>query len=173
MKNYFLIFFLIFNFQICSPQDVDSIINFLEGKWEWYLTYKGGYAGGHITPEEAGYNFTIEFKGLPSDSIRFYLYKNDTLVENVVTTIFLVDTTYSIWAIDSNVIPIFDKYFIIFFPWSDDYLYLWFNDSNHIEFSEPSSPESPAHLFERKVSNSVQDIINDYSIDIYPNPSMI
>jgi hypothetical protein len=171
MKKYYLILFLVFNIHLCYPQDVDSIISFLEGQWEWYWTSKGGFAGGHITPEDAGYNITVEFKALNGDSINFYLFKDDTLICDIISPISPVDTIIFL-ALSKTIIPCLNKYLYKFTPIQDiDYLGLFITDTNHISFREPSwFPESPEHLFERTISNSIKPTDNEYKINIFPNP---
>jgi len=151
-------------------QNADSIITILEGKWEWYWTSKGGYAGGHITPEDAGFNITIEFKSLHGDSINFYLYKDDTLVCDIITPIFPVDTI-AFWGINKNVIPCLNKYLYKFTLIQEiDFLGLLVEDRDHIAFLEPDMPEGPRHYFERKISNTILQIDQGHLINIYPNP---
>jgi hypothetical protein len=170
MKRFYLLFCLLILCQSTFSQDQDTIFNFLEGKWEWYKTYRGGYAGGYIYPIDSGFNITIEFNALQNDSVNFYLYKNDTLIWDTITAIFPIDTI-SFWGINKNVIPVLKKYFYIFRPIEYlDYLVILIEDNDHITFLEPSQPEGPSHYFERKINNTIQKNNNECLINIYPNP---
>ena len=169
MKRFWLFACLFICSQNIFSQDQDTIIKYLEGKWEWYKSYKGGYGGGYIYPEDSGFNITIEFKALKHDSVEFYLYKDDTYIWDTVTTIFPVDTI-SLWGINKNVVPVLKRYFYISFPIQFlDYYGLLIEDKNHITFLEPSA-EGPRHHFERKKINALKLIDIRPSIYIYPNP---
>ena len=161
---------LIYSQNIYS-QDQDTIINFLEGKWEWYKSYLGGFRGGYTTPEHKGYNITIEFDALQNDSVVFTLYKNDAYIWDTITTIFIVDSSISIWGIDKSVIPELRKYFFMIRDFRYlEYLQLWVTESDYIVFNEPSSPESAEHHFIRKTTNFLPQ--NNYNPEpvFYPNP---
>jgi len=171
MKQFYLIVCFLLFIQCCFSQDEESIIQILDGQWEWYKTYRGGFAGGYIYPEDSGFTITIEFQALQNDSLNFGLYKDEVLILDTITTISPIDTTVSLWAIHKNIIPVLKKYFIIFKPVKDlDYLCLWLDDKNHIAFSEPSLADSPFHLFERKTSNLLQTYVNECIINVHPIP---
>jgi hypothetical protein len=170
MKKFYLILCILLNFLCCLGQDTDFKIKVLDGYWEWYWTSIGGAAGGHITPEDSGFNITIEFMVVYDNSVNFYLYKNDTLICDTITAILPIDTI-ALYSINKDVIPCFKKYFYILTSIQNlDYLKLYIEDSTHIQFQEPFIAESPRHYFERKINNTILKIDNENLINIYPNP---
>lgn len=169
-KFWFFICILIYSQNIIC-QEKDTILNFLEGKWEWYKTYRGGFAGGYIYPSDSGYTLTMEFNGLQKDSVNFTLYKNGYYTWDTITTIFPIDMEISLWAIDKNIIPTLDRFLYIFRPVQElEYLQLWVVNRNYIEFCEPLAPESPCHDFKRSISNDIPQLDNKTKVVISPNP---
>jgi len=80
----FLILFPVCTYSQNQTLEIDSINDLLLGKWTWSYSY-GGIAGITITPESEGYTKSLIFENdslyKQSDSLLFYLFKNDTLIK--------------------------------------------------------------------------------------------
>ena len=165
MTRYNLIICFAFLFHHCYSQDVDSLINILEGKWDWYKTY-GGFAGWTITPADSGFSITVEFVELQNDSVNFSLYKNDTLYRDTVATIFHLWGNH--WAIDKNIIEIMRRYFPISIP--QDYLGIVFTDSMDLVIYDAQVFDGYDIYFKRRINNLIHPINQVCTVKIFPNP---
>jgi 5-hydroxyisourate hydrolase-like protein (transthyretin family) len=94
MRAAFSLLILLTAIQTYSVSSADTLKAKIDGRWEWVKT-SGGFSGEIYTPQSVHYSLTLVFsKNVPqqkSDSIRYQVYRSDTLILSGITSITLAN----------------------------------------------------------------------------------
>ena len=147
-----------------TEPDIDSVNNFIAGKWIWKSCY-GGFAGFCTDNPGPGNQRSVIFSSTDTDSILFKVYKNDTLILSGITIFKYQNTTFNDqWIIDQDVVRGKAELGLL------DYYIIRKTDSVTIEFMQPCMD---CFYYEYEKENVTTDVIvlnNENNLFVYPNP---
>ena len=154
-----------------NKEILDSLNNLLIGEWKWYGSVGGFHGTGFGGPEENGYTVKIEIgKDLQSDSLFFWDYVNDTLVNEGKALLDFWQYNTTIYEI-KNILPDV-HYQAVAGPLAERMINIVFFNTDSVVFYSNMITDQYEVLYKRVESTEVnQQIITNSEIQFYPNPA--
>ena len=165
-------------YEYCSTDNYtaikDSLTNMLTGKWSWYGSERGNYhfGNGFGGPEQNGYTVTINIKkDDPGDSLLFWDYVNDTLVNHGKVAVYFYRGGTLDFAINSILPSIHDSYITDLYD-TNKMIHFQFLNSDSIQFYNEIIGDSFEIYYKRVTSTGINRLTKKKSgIRFYPNPA--
>lgn len=143
---------------------IDSVNNFMAGKWIWKYCY-GGFAGFCTDNPGPGNQRSVIFTITETDSVMFEVYKNDTLILSGITIFKYQNTTFNgHWIIDQDVVRGGEELGPL------EYYVIRKTDSVTIEFMQPCIDCFYYEYEKENVATNVIVLNNEGDLFVYPNP---
>ncbi len=144
--------------------DIDSVNNFMRGKWIWKYC-NGGFAGWCSDNPGPGNQRSVIFSGTDTDSVLFEVYRNDTLILSDITIFKYMNTDFNgHWIIEQDVVRGGIE------PGPSDYYIIHKTDSITIEFIEPCIDCFYYGYEKEKITTDITVLNNEDNLIVYPNP---
>lgn len=152
-------------FHLQAQNNVDSVNTLLTGKWNFTACY-GGFSGDCPENPGPGNQRSVVFEKTSTDSILFFVYRNDTLIFSGQTMLTYQSTTFSDhWLIDKDVVHGTEL--------SDPLNYYVINltDSNALEFMEPCIDCYYYQYEKENVPVGINTLNDSKELIAFPNPN--